>query len=458
MRRRLMGSHTISLERPPRARRPSSGILTVIAGFSAILVIGTVLLWLPMSTAEPGWAHLYDALFTAVSALCVTGLVVVETSDHWSVWGHIWILFLIEAGGLGYMMGTSLILWIIGRRLGLRDQYMLRLYYGAPTMAETLTFARRVAAFALAFQLAGALFLWLFFMRDGMAIDKAAWWAIFHSVSAFNNAGFNITGNDLVPFVNDAPVLLTVSVLVVAGGIGAVPILALVGRRSFHHLPLDAKLVFGATAALLGAGTLFIMAVEWANDATLGQADAIHRPIVAFFQAIVPRTAGFSAIDIRELSDEAKFFQMALMLIGGAAGSTAGGIKVGTFALLFFAITAAMAGREEATAFGRYIPHTIIYQALSIVLLAIALAFIVCILLLWSSDYRDIDVLFEALSAVGTVGLSTGVTGDATSFGRAVIIVAMILGRFGPLVLVLAMNRPRRRSSYHLPEDSIRLG
>ncbi len=453
-----MGTHAMSLEAPPRARRPGSGALTVVLGFSTVLLLGTILLTLPISTADGEWADPYEAFFTAVSAICVTGLVVVETRDHWSTWGHIWILLLIQVGGLGYMLGTSLILWIIGRRLGLRDQYMLRIYYGAPSMSETLVFARRVASYALALQAAGVLALWFFFASNGMDADTAGWWAVFHSISAFNNAGFNITGEDLLPFQQNSGVLLTVSVLVVAGGVGAVPVLALLGRRSWGRLPLDAKLIFATTLALLAVGTVFITVIEWANDETIGGVDGAHRPILGFFQAVVPRTAGFSAIDISDLSDESKFFQMALMLIGGAAGSTAGGIKVGTFALLFFAIMAALMGRDEAVAFGRRIAHTVIYQALAIVLLAIALVFIVCILLLWTSDFREIDVMFDSISAVGTVGLSTGVAGELNNFGRAVVILAMLLGRYGPLLLVLEMNRPRRRSTYRVPQDSIRLG
>ena len=167
IRRRLMGSHTMRLERPAPARRPGSGSLTIIGGLAAILALGTVLLMMPFSTADGEWAHPMEALFTAVSAMCVTGLVVVETGEHWSTWGHIWILLLIQVGGLGYMLGTSLILWILGRRLGLRDQYMLRLYYGAPSMSEAIAFARKIAAYALAFQILGAIALAIAFMAEG---------------------------------------------------------------------------------------------------------------------------------------------------------------------------------------------------------------------------------------------------------------------------------------------------
>jgi trk system potassium uptake protein TrkH len=458
MRRRLMGTHTMSLTRPAPARNPGSGSLTVLAGFALILATGTTVLTLPISNQSGEWTHPYDAFFTAVSAICVTGLVVVDTPSHWSAWGEACIVVLIQVGGLGYMFGTSLILWILGRRLGLRDTYMLRLYYGAPSMGETFRFARRLVVFAVGIEAVGAAGLWAVFVLDGLPADRALWWSVFHSVSAFNNAGFSITGNDLIPYRNDAAVLLIISGLVILGGIGAVPFFALAERRAIRRLPLDAKLIFGTTIILLAVSTLYLLAVEWNNPATLGSATPAHRPTLAFFQAAVPRTAGFTAIDIVDLHDETKFAEMALMLIGGAAGSTAGGIKVGTFSLLFFAIVAALRGRQEVTALGRRIPQLVIYQAITIVLLAIAVAFLIALALLSLTDFRDIDVLFESLSAVGTVGLTTGVTQASNEAARAVLITGMLLGRYGPLLLVLEMTRPRQQSTFRLPDDSIRLG
>lgn len=458
MRRRLMGTHTMNLTRPAPARGPGSGSLQVIAGFSLILLTGTLLLTLPFASESGEWTHPYDALFTAVSAICVTGLVVVETQTHWSFWGELIIVALIHVGGLGYMMGTSVLLWALGRRLGLRDTYMLRLYYGAPSMSETIKFARRVALFAFGVEAIGAVALYVAFVADGLPADRAVWWSIFHSISAFNNAGFNVTGADFLAYKENVPILLTLSLLVITGGVGAVPFLALAGRRSLRRLPLDAKLIFATTGILLAVATAYLLVVEWDNEATIGEASAGYRPVVAFFQATVPRTAGFSAVDIAAMRDESKALQIALMLIGGAAGSTAGGIKVGTFSLLFFALVAALRGRTDVAAFGRRIPDAIIFQSLSIVLIAIAVVFTVCMALLSLTQSPVIDVVFEALSALGTVGLSTGVTAAANEGARGVIILGMLLGRFGPLLLVLEMTRPRQQSTFRLPDDSIRLG
>lgn len=454
-----MGTYTVTMQRPRRARRVGSGSLQVIAGFGLILLIGTVLLTLPWAAEDRTATHPFDALFTAVSALCVTGLVVFDTQTHWSFFGEAVILLLFQIGGLGYMLGTSLILWLLGRQLGLRDRYMLRRYYGAPSMGETLHFARNIALFAFTFELVGIVALYIAFVSEGVAFDTAVWWSVFHAISAFNNAGFNVTGADLYMFVNDIPVLMIVSTLIVFGGIGAVPMLALQRRRSFRRLPLDSKLIYLTTAGLLVVATVFIMTIEWDNAATLGQADTLHRPFVAFFQAVVPRTAGFSAIDINAMYDESKFFHMTLMLIGGAAGGTAGGIKVGTFIILGFAMVAALRGSQEVRALGRSVPLQVVLQALTITLLAIAVAFVVALwLLVTTDDMAGIDIVFDTLSALGTVGLSTGVTENASRLAQAILIPAMLLGRFGPLLLVLEMTGRRHKSTFRAPEDSIRLG
>ncbi len=458
IRRRLMGSYNLDLRVPPRAKKTGSGAFNVVAGFAIILLAGTVLLSLPFASEQEGMGNTYEAFFTAVSAMCVTGLTVVETSQHWTFWGELFIILLVQIGGLGYMMGTSLVFWVLGQRLGVRDRYFMRLYYGAPTFAETLVFARRIALFAFAIEAVGALLLYGALVHAGVGWDTSVWWAIFHTISAFNNAGFNVTGNDLIVFRNDPFILLTITTLVVIGGIGAVPILSIVKLRSFRRLSLDSKIIFGTTGVLILVGFVFYLVVEGGNDQTLATTPVAERPVVALFQSAVPRTAGFSAINIGDLHDETKWFTMGLMFIGGAAGSTAGGIKVGTFTILLFALWASARGRERVVAFGRQVPQRVIMQALTIALIAVAGVFVATLALIRLSDYDEIDVMFEMVSALGTVGLSTGLSADASNLGRAVLIAGMLLGRFGPLLLILEMNRPRQRSTYQLPEDSIRMG
>jgi trk system potassium uptake protein TrkH len=432
------------MRRTEAARTAGTGSVSFLSGFALVIGLGTLFLTLPFAAEDRTWTHVYDAFFTAVSAVCVTGLVVFDTETHWSFAGEAGIAVLIVMGGLGYMMGTSVLFWA--------------LYYGAPTLGETFRFARRIALYAAVVQGTGALALYVSLVASGEGPRHAIWLAVFHAISAFNNAGFNVTGNDLIDYAENPAILLIVSALVISGGVGAIPVFAFLERRSFRKLPLDAKLIFATTGTLLLVGTVLLIAWEWTNENTLGGVAPGYRPVLAFFQATVPRTAGFSAVDILDLNDESKFFLMPLMLIGGAAGSTAGGIKVGVFSLLLFAIIAAVRGRTEVEAFGRVVPPAVILRALAVALLGVAVAFSVCLALLTATDFRDIDVLFESLSAVGTVGLSTGVTQAAGDAGRAILIAGMLSGRFGPLLLALEMARRPAPTLYRVPEDSIRLG
>lgn len=456
----MTGTLTMTARRPRAARALGSGVLRVAAGFGVVLLVGTLLLMLPAASEDGSATRPPDALFTAVSAICVTGLVVVETQAHWSFFGEVVIVLLIQVGGLGYMVGTSMILWALGRRLGVRDQHMLRLYYGAPTVNEALRFARTVVIFALTFEAVGAILLWLLFVQAGVPASTSTWWAVFHSISAFNNAGFAITGADMTPFAENAGVLLTISVLVIAGSIGSVPLVLLAQRRSIHRLPLDSKLILLTTLILLVVGTVYLAVAEWTNDATFTGFSSPRKVVLAFFQATMPRTAGFSAVDIGAMHDESKFLQVGLMFIGGAAGSTAGGIKVGTFSILFVAIVATVRGRNDVVGFGRRVPAMVIRQALTVSLLMVAATFgLGVVLLILSNGKHDfIDVLLEAQSALSTVGLSAGITASFNDAGRAALIAGMIAGRFGPLLLVLEMTRTRARRAIHLPHDSIRLG
>lgn len=441
-----------------RLRGPGSGISQIIGGFGIVLAAGFVLLMLPVASESGEWAHPKDALFTAVSAICVTGLVVHDTQAHWSAFGEGVILLLIQVGGLGYMLGTTVVLWAFGRQLGLRDRNMLRLYYGAPSMKETLSFARGVGLFTLMFEATGAVILAGAFLADGHDPSEALWWGVFHAVSAFNNAGFNVTGADMVPFSGNPVVLLTLTGLIVAGGLGFLPLATLKNRRSFRRLPLDSKLIFATTGVLLVAGTLFFSLFEWHNAGTLGAIPAEDRPAVALFHSANARTAGFSALDVGALHDESKVSTIGLMFVGGAAGSTAGGLKVGAFAMLFAVMLTTLRGREEVSVFRRQIPGAIVQQATTLALYFVALLFAFSLGLTVTSDQTFIDTMFEAMSALGTVGFSAAGTPVFGTDGHIVLIVAMLFGRFSPLMLVLYMSQPRRKLIYHHPTDSVRLG
>lgn len=457
--RRTAATGTFSRRMAARARLrgPGSGISQVLMGFGVVLVVGTLLLMLPFASDDGEWVGFRTALFTSTSALCVTGLIVADTDVHWSAFGHTVILVLIQVGGLGYMLGTTVVFWMVGRQLGLRDRNMLRVYYGAPSMKETFGFARGVGLFSLVFEVAGLLVLSVAFMLDGAPLGRAWWWGLFHSISAFNNAGFSVTGADMEPFAENPLVLLSLSVLILAGSIGFIPVVALMTRRSFKRLPLDSKLIYVTSGAVLLVGAVFVGFVEWRNEQTLGAIEPEHRPVVALFHS-VNRTAGFSALDIGAMTDEAKVSTMGLMFVGGAAGSAAGGLKVAAFSLLLAMMVATLRGREEVTAFGRRIPPAIIKQATTLALYYVGMIFVCTVALTVTSEQEFVDVVFEAVSAVGTVGYSAGGTLSFGDSGHAVLIVAMLFGRFSPLLLILYMSQPRRKLRYHHPSDSVRLG
>lgn len=454
----LSGVHIARMAARRRFRGPGSGISEIVGGFGIVLATGFLLLMLPVASESGDWTHPKDALFTAVSAICVTGLVLHDTQTYWSAFGEGVILVLIQVGGLGYMLGTTVVLWAFGRQLGLRDRNMLRLYYGAPSMHETLSFARGVGLFTLTFEAAGAAILTAAFLVDGHDPGEALWWGIFHAVSGFNNAGFNVTGADMVPFSGNPVVLLTLTTLIVVGGIGFLPLATLKNRRSVRRLPLDSKLIFVATGVLLIAGAVFVSAFEWGNDATLGAIPAQDRPAAALFHSANARTAGFSAIDVGALHDESKVSTIGLMFIGGAAGSTAGGLKVGAFAMLFAVMLSTLRGRQEVSVFRRQVPTAIVQQATTLALYFVALVFGFSLALTLTSHQTFIDTLFEAMSALGTVGFSAAGTPVFGSASHIILIAAMLFGRFSPLMLILYMSQPRRKLTYHYASDSVRLG
>ena len=438
--------------------RPGSGVFQVALGFGAVLALGTFLLALPFATESGDAPGLKNALFTATSAVCVTGLVVRDTQVHWNTFGEVVILLLIQVGGLGYMLGTTVVLWVVGRQIGIRDRNMLRLYYGAPSMKETLSFARGVAVFTFLFEAVGALILTAAFMAEDVPARHAWWWGLFHSVSGFNNAGFSITGQDLAPYTGNEVILTTLMLLVIVGGLGFIPVITLVRRRSWRRLPLDSKLIFATSAILLVAGAVFTTVVEWGNESTLGGEPAIDRPLLGLFHSAVSRTAGFGTVNIGEMHEETKLATIGLMFVGGAAGSTAGGLKVGAFALLFAVMVATLRGRQEVSAFRRQVPPLVIQQAVTLALFYVAMVFAFTTALTFTSQQEFIDSLFEVLSALGTVGFTAAGTVTFGGAGHVVLIVAMLVGRFSPLLLVLFMSAPRRQLTYHHPPDSVRLG
>jgi len=446
-------------------RRPPPPALSLLILFVVLITVGTVLLMLPMATNDGSATRFIDALFTATSAACVTGLVVLDTATHWSPFGQVVILLLIQAGGFGIMAGSTLLLAIfIGRRTTLRDRVMVQESLGGLQLGTVTTLIKRIAIFTLAAEAIGAVILSISFMAGPEAGPQwhplGIWWGIFHSVSAFNNSGFDLTGGfrSLTPFVDDWAVLLTIAVLLVLGGLGFAIVGDALGKRRWARMALETKLVLSATLALLLGGALLIGLTEWANPATLGALPPEQRFLNAFFESATLRTAGFTALDTSALFDATLFVVMALMFIGGASGSTAGGIKVNTFSVLLVAILSTVKGQPSAMAFGRRIQHTIVYRALAVALLSIAFVFVIGLGLTLTTEATFVQTLFEAVSAFGTVGASTGITPELSDPARLITVFAMFVGRLGPLTLVLALAARARPIPYRPAVESVRIG
>ena len=473
MRGRLPGDQRVRVERvkpaeyrtQPLPRRPRAlpPALVLIYGFATMIAVGTIALALPVSSAAGTWTPLLDALFTATSAVCVTGLVVVDTGTHWSGFGQGVILLLIQAGGFGFMTSsTLLLLLVIRRRTRLRDRVLVQETMGRAELGNVGGLVKRVAIFTLVAEGAGALILAAAMAAQGIAPPTSAWYGLFHSVSAFNNAGFDLMGaqgqSSLRGFASDYAVLGVIGVLILLGGLGYAIVEDVISRRRWRRLALESKVVLLTTAALVLGGALLIGIVEWNNPQTLGALPGDRRPLNALFESVTLRTAGYSALDTAGLLQPTLFVVMALMFIGGASGSTAGGIKVNTFSVLLIAIISTALGKPSAEAFGRRIQHVVVYRALSVALLSIAALFLIGFTLELLSPHGFVDVLFEAVSALATVGASRGITADLPDPAHLVLIAAMFAGRLGPLTLVIALAARARPVPYRHAVESIRIG
>lgn len=448
---RSQGSPALA-EAPLRRRRPFSPAQVLVLSFTALIVSGTILLRLPVSAARQPLTVL-EAVFTATSAVCVTGLIVVDTPTDLTVFGELVVLALIQLGGLGYMAITTVVGLALGRQLSIHERLTLQEALNVQTMEGLARFVLTVLKLTLAFELTGALILTARWAGEH-GLGQAAYFGLFHAISAFNNAGFALWSDSLVQFVTDGWVTLTIAVAILAGGLGF-PVWIELRRRilSPRFWTLHTKLTLVLTFALVTLGFASVAVFEWSNPETLGPLSTPGKLLAAFFQGVTPRTAGFNSIDYGGTEQETLFVTDLLMFIGGGSASTAGGIKVTTFALLFLMVWSESRGDPHVTAFGRRIPAHAQRQAFSIAFIATAAVFAGTLALLALSDHPFREVLFEAVSAFGTVGLSTGITADWGELGRLVLIALMFLGRTGPYTLAVALALRERKRLYRFPEE-----
>jgi len=427
----------------------------ILLGFALAIVIGTALLTLPFAKIGPGGASWIEALFTAVSAVCVTGLVVVDTPAYWTGFGQVVILLLIQVGGLGVMTFASVIGLTVIRRMSLRSRLNAATETKALGLEDVRALVIGIVRISLVIEGAVAIALTAQFAAGyGHPLGEAAWLGVFHAVSSFNNAGFALFSKSMVPFAADPLICLPLSVATILGGLGFPVIMQL---KKYFRKPLkwtmNTRIVLWATVFFLVLGTVYVTALEWNNPDTLGPLDWPGKLLAGFFQSVQTRTAGFNSVDIGAMHPATLLGMDVFMFIGGGPAGTAGGIKVTTFAVLFFILVAEIRGEAAVNVFGKRLSRAVHRQAISVVLLATALVMAATIVLMLVTDFDLGPVLFEAVSAFGTVGLSTGITAQLPLGGQLVLILLMIVGRLGPITFASALALRERTLAYELPKE-----
>ena len=425
------------------------------AAFLVAIVAGTILLSLPFSTPGPTRPPVLTAAFTSVSAVCVTGLTTVDTATYWSPFGQVVIMALIQVGGFGIMTLATLLGMLVGGRLRLRSSLIAQAETHTLNIGDVRHVIRRIAITILAFETVFAVVLTL---RFRIAYDdswsQAAWHGTFHAVSAFNNAGFALYSDNLIGFVHDAWIIFPICVAIIAGGIGF-PVLFELRRRWRNpgFWTVHTRLTVYGTVILLVVGTLAFLALEWSNSHTLGPLSPWGKVVGGVTGGVVPRTAGFNSIDYGQITPETMAINYVLMFIGGGSAGTAGGIKVTTFFLLAYVIWSEVRGERDTNIAHRSISGGTLRQALTVALLAIAAIGVGTMVILLATDYALDVVLFEAISAFATVGLSTGITFDLPPVAEITLMVLMYVGRVGTITVATALAFKSRHHHYHLPEE-----
>jgi trk system potassium uptake protein len=448
----------------PVIRNVRSNAKTFVVALLAVVALGTLLLATPWTTESGESTPVIDAMFTAVSAAAVTGLITVDTQTHWNFFGEIVILALIQTGGLGFMVGASLVLRVLQRGASTSLRESLLLQDGAPTLSlrEAASLSGRIVRFTVVVETIGALILFLRFSSDH-PLHIALWHGVFHSISAFCNAGFDLQGEfaSLIGYQSSIVVNLTLVVLIQTGALSFMLFADINAKRRWRSLALESKIILIVNAVAVAAGMLVFLVAEWGR--TLASVPVIERPLVALFQSVSARTAGASTVNFADLTTITLFSWIAIMFIGGASGSTAGGVKLTTVGVIGLAVVSTIRGQQEPQIFGRRIPTILVYRAMAVVTLMFLAHFTATLALTVSQHYTGgeftfLALLFETMSAIATVGLSTGITPFLSDPGKLILCATMIFGRLGPLTVVYALQTRQHVVRYRFPEEPIRIG
>ena len=438
-----------------------NALQTLAIGFVIIILIGTVLLMMPFSNRSGGSISFIDALFTATSATCVTGLVVSDTYTQFSFFGQLVILILIQIGGLGFMTIAVLFSLIVGKRIGLKERLNLMQSVNSPQVGGVVRVTRRILIVTALFEVIGAGLLAIRFIPMFGTL-KGIWYSLFHAISAFCNSGFDLMGTitpngSLMPFATDPLVVIVVLILIIVGGLGFIVWSDIADHRwHFSRYRLHTKILLVFTGVLIFVSTGLFIIFEQGH--TLSTYSAGEQVLVSLFSAITPRTAGFNTVNVAQMSEAGTGLTMILMLIGAGPGSTAGGIKITTIVVMIFAVVAHVRGKEDINLFGRRLEDRIIRKAFSSGAMYVLMLTTGLLVFLAIQDVTFVDGLFEAISAIGTVGLSRGITPILNNSSRVVLIGLMYVGRVGSLAVAMAFIEHKTMSGLRNPVEKIIIG
>lgn len=441
----------------------------IVLSFLYTILTGAVLLWLPISSADGSFTPFVDALFTSATSVCVTGLVVVTTATHWSLFGQIVILLLIQIGGLGIITITTALLLALGRKITLRDRVLLEDAFNLSTLSGLISFLRRVLAGTFLIEFVGMLLCLPVFVP--LYGGKGIWYSLFHSVSSFCNAGLDILGPDsLIPFSGDVWLNLVTMALIVLGGIGTVVWWDVLGtlrgvfsgriprRRLFGSLSLHTRIVLIMTGALIFGGAFLFLLFEYNNPGTIGDMPFGEKLLACLFQSVTSRTAGFATISQKALTPASALLSMLLFFIGGSPIGTAGGVKTTTFAIFLLSVAATVRGRPEVTVMQRTVVQETVRKAIAVMCIFFAVCIVAIVLLLCFTGGSALDICFEVFSAAGTVGLSRDYTVAMNTVGKLIVTACMYLGRIGPISLILALSHKDNNPPMRYAEGSVIVG
>ncbi|MFB8793996.1 MAG: TrkH family potassium uptake protein [Microcoleus sp.] len=439
---------------------------TICLGFIAVIAVGALLLLMPFSTSDGTWSDPITALFTSTSAVCVTGLSVVDVGKYYSFLGQFFLVLLVQVGGLGYMTATTFLLLLLGRRFGLKDKIAIQQSLDKSGLDGVVQLVQSILATTILFELTGVFLLMpVFVPQDGF--KDGLWSSVFHSVNAFNNAGFSLYSDNLIGYIGSPLINFTIGGLIIFGGIGYQVIMEMYLwlRDRFYKSPictvfsLNFKVVTSTTAVLVILGTIAFLLMEYNNPETFGPLNFPQKVMAAWFQSVTPRTAGFNTIDIGKMSETALFLTIALMFVGASPGSTGGGIKTTTFRILFSCTAAVLEGKDQVQCYQRQIPIALILKTISVVFGSLMVVIVSATLVeLANPELEFMQVLFEVVSAFGTVGLSTGITAKISAIGKLVLIATMYIGRVGVLLLMSVAVGDPKPTTFKYPEESLLVG